>query len=229
MIRFRKQFKWIVALCGLSLLAAWPLYSIERRHDLDVALIAAIRIHDTRSVVSLLNQGADPNAQGALRKQDLDLPLLQRLYDRITGRGPRPIIRTALHLALGNPLNNANETIPPENAALIKALLDRGADPNFPNEDGLPPLLSAASLGEYEIATLLLDRGVDVESKDPEGRTALMMAAYEGDCKMLTLLIQHGARIDTRQRDGYTARDNAIHFRHPEAAALLKNAGAGKP
>src|SRR5262249_16233550 len=155
----RKQTKWIAVLCGFSLLTALPLTLIVRQHNLraalqqerDAALIQAIYAQDLSGVVSALDQGADPNPQGRYKK-DLDRPSWGRMLTIMTGSKTRPNTRSALNLALGNPLNNANEIIPPENEEIIRALLDRGADPNCPNEDDFPPLLSAASSAKYKIA-----------------------------------------------------------------------------
>ena len=46
-------------------------------------------------------------------------------------------------------------------AEVVKLLLDRGADPNLPSEDGDPPLPDAAESGHVEVVNLLLEHGAD--------------------------------------------------------------------
>lgn len=90
--------------------------------------------------------------------------------------------------------------------AMMRALLEVGADPTLPNGDGSTPLMVAAGLGttspEEEAGTeveavesvkLLLDRGADVNAVDSNGDTAMHGAAYGNFPAVIQLLAERGA------------------------------------
>jgi ankyrin repeat protein len=60
---------------------------------------------------------------------------------------------------------------------IISVLINRGADVNLANDDGLTPLMVAAQAGaEAEVVQLLRAAGANLYAKDNEGRTALDIA-----------------------------------------------------
>jgi ankyrin repeat protein len=63
--------------------------------------------------------------------------------------------------------------------ALVKLLLDRGADAESKSSNRFP-LVIAAEKGHWNIAELLLEGGADMESQDSfcEGMTALLSAIH---------------------------------------------------
>ena len=94
-------------------------------------------------------------------------------------------------------------------AALMRLLLELGADPFIPNLDNTTPLMAAAGLGtaapeeeggtepEALIATqLLIDLGGDVNAVDVEGNTAMHGAAFGSFPTVVQLLADHGADIN---------------------------------
>ena len=60
-------------------------------------------------------------------------------------------------------------------AASVRLLLDRGADPNTRNDAGATALMWA--VGDLETTRLLLDRGADVNARSGDGRTPLFIAS----------------------------------------------------
>ena len=92
--------------------------------------------------------------------------------------------------------------------ALMKLLVELGADPKLANADNCPPLLAASGVGvtapgeepgtEAEaLATVawLLDRGADINAVDDRGETVMHGAAYKIMPKIVTLLDSRGADI----------------------------------
>ncbi|OWT42519.1 Ankyrin repeat protein [Pochonia chlamydosporia 170] len=73
--------------------------------------------------------------------------------------------------------------------AVVKLLLDKGADVEAKDEYGRTPLSLAAWNGHEAVVELLLDRGADVEAKDEYGRTPLSLAAKNGHEAAVELLI----------------------------------------
>ncbi len=66
------------------------------------------------------------------------------------------------------------------NAALVEDLLDRGVDPDDPQENGFTPLHGAAASGNRELANLLLARGANGSLHSAGGRTAADLAREHG-------------------------------------------------
>ncbi|RPI53072.1 MAG: ankyrin repeat domain-containing protein, partial [Acidobacteria bacterium] len=90
--------------------------------------------------------------------------------------------------------------------ALMKLLLELGADPLLPNFSGTTPLMAAAGLGTTEpleeageevealqAVKMLLDLGADVNAIDRNGDTAMHGAAYAAYPSVVTLLAERGA------------------------------------
>jgi ankyrin repeat protein len=79
---------------------------------------------------------------------------------------------------------------------IVKLLLERGADPNLP-EEGIAPqgqgLYSAVCNGHFEIAELLLERGAYPNPEVESSADALTMAIRSDDKKMVELLASYGA------------------------------------
>lgn len=82
------------------------------------------------------------------------------------------------------------------NAAMVRFLLDIGADANAETAYPLPPLVNAASHGHAEIARLLLEHGTDVNVEDASGNPPMHWAVTRGHGDILQLLLGHGARVD---------------------------------
>ena len=78
----------------------------------------------------------------------------------------------------------------------MKLLLERGADPNLP-EEGIAPhghaLYSAVSNGHYEIAKLLLEHGAYPNPEVESSADALSIALMNSNEKMVELLCSYGA------------------------------------
>jgi ankyrin repeat protein len=97
--------------------------------------------------------------------------------------------------------------------ALMKLLLQHGADPFIATANGDTALTAAGGIGWVEGVTyerspqenveaigMLLDLGLDPNAGNHEGRTALMGAALKGRNAAVQLLVDRGARLDARDR-----------------------------
>jgi ankyrin repeat protein len=142
----------------------------------------------------LLDHGADPNARAKDNTLTRTIFTMQWFYEA----GCTPFIRAA----------QSSDT------ALMRLLLEFGADPFMTTDNGDTALTAAGGIGWVEgvtyersvkenveaIRMLLDDLGLDPNIANKEGRTPLMGAALKGRNEVVEMLVAHGARLD--QRDG---------------------------
>jgi hypothetical protein len=113
-----------------------------------------------------------------------------------------------------------------ENEALVRLLLDRGADVNAKDNDGWTLLRWAAVEENEALVRLLLDRGADVNAKDKYGWTVLRWAAAEENEALVRLLLNRGADVNAKDNDGRTALRRAVDEGHEAMVRLLLDRGA---
>jgi ankyrin repeat protein len=94
--------------------------------------------------------------------------------------------------------------------AVVRLLLDRGADVEAKAEDKWTALIWAAILGHEAIVRLLLDRGADVEAKAGNGRTALTLVASLGYEAVVRLLLDRGADVEAKDGGGLSPQVGAM-------------------
>ena len=131
----------------------------------------------------------------------------------------------------GAKVNPDNVSNPPltsaRNAALVKLLLDHGADVDARDAAGATALWYASDLDDASIASMLLAHGADVNAVDlASGDTPLIRAARHGRREIVSMLIAKGADPSVANFAGQTAFDVAGDGYHPKTLAVL-HAGAG--
>ena len=187
-------------------------------------LLALIRV--------LLDRGADVGLQVK------EVPPIRRNMLRVTGSlswvdftGQTPFLTAALSADL----------------AVMRLLLEYGADPYVSAFGGTTPLMAAAGVNwvvdqtydegpaaRLEAVTLCYELGMDVNAVNSMGLTALMGAANRGSDDIITFLVDKGARLDAKDNEGRTPlawAEGVFLATHPAAPkpgsiALLKKLGA---
>ncbi|KAL3882577.1 hypothetical protein ACJMK2_028907 [Sinanodonta woodiana] len=84
----------------------------------------------------------------------------------------------------------------------VKRLLDRGADINTANVDGLTALHQACIDDNLDMVEFLVDNGADVNACDNEGWTALHATASCGFTEIARYLLEMGASVSAVNNDG---------------------------
>jgi len=153
-------------------------------------------------VRTLLDYGADPN--GRIKDNTLTRTIftMQWLFED----GATAFVRASQS----------------SDVALMKLLLEYGADPKIPTANGDTALTVAGGIGWVEGVTyewskqanvdamrMLLDLGLDPNAANKEGRTAMMGAAIKGRNEVVQMLVDRGARIETRD-GGSRDTDNSV-------------------
>ncbi|KNC83936.1 hypothetical protein SARC_03830 [Sphaeroforma arctica JP610] len=113
-----------------------------------------------------------------------------------------------------------------EKEKMVRLLLERGSDPNVPDQDQASPLHIAAAFAQPEMMKLLLDHKADVNIPGQRNWTALHDAAFGGATNVIELLLQAGADINSRNLGKDTPLHSAVAQDMVEAANLLLTSGA---
>jgi uncharacterized protein len=126
--------------------------------------------------------------------------------DTALGDGATPLIRAAFS----------------GDVAVMRLLLEKGADPKKTLKDGSSVLMVAAGVGyrdkftrgteadALECLKVAMATGLDIGQATTRGETALHGAANRGADTIVQFLVDHGAKLDTKSRQGYTPLDIAL-------------------
>ena len=110
---------------------------------------------------------------------------------------------------------------------MVKLLVERGAEVNVNDRDGITPLMRAITLRDLRMVKLLLDAGAKIDVTDYRGHTALTHAILRSDADILKLLITRGAKTDIVTAMGTTSWSIAQRMR--EAALVMPERLHDKP
>ena len=110
----------------------------------------------------------------------------------------------------------------------IDYLVERGADINTPDSQGLTSLMIAIKGGNYDLVSSLLKHKADYDAVDSDGWTATMHAAYLNEPKMIRLIAGgYGADLDLVEKlSSSTALGLGAQKGQPLALVALLDSGA---
>lgn len=132
---------------------------------------------------------------------------------------------------------------------VMHLLIEHGADPKIPSNEGVNALMVASGLGwagnfsvttgesSYAVVKYCLELGLDPTPQDVQGFSALAGAAWRGQNDLVRLLVGNGAKLDVRTSRGWSVTDMAmgpslrtsVPMKHPDTAELLVSLGAPPP
>ena len=109
-------------------------------------------------------------------------------------------------------------------ADMVRLLIERGADVNTANTEGVTPLMWGA--GDADKVRLLLAKGAKVDVRTELGRTPLLMAAtYAGNVEAVKLLLASGAKPNDSDQFRETPLTSAAKRGDGQIAEILIAAG----
>lgn len=174
-----------------ALLIAAGAHVDARNHYGVTPLVLASRNGNATIIRQLLKAGADPN--GAVRGDETPLMFASR-----TNR-----VDAVNALLSGDAKVNSHEdwngqtalmwAADAGQAAVVRALLDHGADVHARSHSGATALLFAARHGDLDTVKALLEGGAGVNEARPDGATPLLCAVINGHADLVDFLLAKGA------------------------------------
>jgi ankyrin repeat protein len=108
----------------------------------------------------------------------------------------------------------------------IAFLLDKGADIDKANPQGLAALHAAARQRDSDTIAFLIEKGADVNARDSDGWTPVMHAAFRNHAPSVMALAKAGADLEATAPGGFTPLSIAIEEGKFIAVKALLDAGA---
>ncbi|MCC2646264.1 MAG: ankX 2 [Rickettsiaceae bacterium] len=109
---------------------------------------------------------------------------------------------------------------------LVGLLLEKGANPDTKDDQGIPMLLKAISTNNEEFVNLLKDKGAQTIYSKTEYDNFLYKATLTNDRDLMIYLLEQGASPDTRDYNGIPILINAEATHDEEFVKLIKSKGA---
>lgn len=196
------------------------------------ALMTAVRLGATQLVYLLMEKGADCEAQDcngntalmhAIQKGNIELAMcLTEEASSIhipNSAGEIPLI-SAIRLSGKND----------DEAALVKLLMQKGANFNAQDCNGNTPLLLAIQKGNNELAMSLTEEASSINIPNNAGETPLIAAIkycyLTGSPKLVYLLMEKGANCKAQDSDGNTPLMHALQKGNTELAMHFVDIGS---
>ena len=108
--------------------------------------------------------------------------------------------------------------------AVIKCLVEHGANVNAISDTGSTPVRSACFMTHLDIVSYLVENGADILRPNYNGGTCLINSVQS--VQLCLYLLQHGASVNTRDIQNKTALHYAIQEHRFETTKLLLEHGA---
>lgn len=181
-----------------------------------------------------LDRGADPNARNTAQDTPLIVAAASNHYEatqRLLEFRPRPEgdarIPADVNAARENGATALHFACTRGNEAMVRLLLEHGADPDAQNNSKDTPLIVAADAGHLSVCERLIQRGAKASMGRQNGATALHVAAGRGMLDIVRLCLDAGrVPVDVMNNDRETPLLVALARGRLDVARALLEYGA---
>jgi ankyrin repeat protein len=195
----------------------------KQRTDLGSSMYYASLLGLPAVVSSLMNSGADINAQGGAYDSALQVA---------SWRGHTKTVQLLVDLgadvdAQGGECGSALQAaLLRGNTKIVQLLVDNGADVNAQGGAFDSALQAASHIGDTKIVQLLIDKGANINAQGERHGSAVQVASWGGHTKTVQLLVDLGADANA-QGGHHNSAIQAASFRgYTEIVQLLVDNGA---
>lgn len=189
-------------LSAAAVAACLPRFALAGAYD---DYFKAVKLDNVKQVRTLLERGIDPNTVEEERGETGLILALREDAARVF-----ELLLNTRDVDLNARARNGDSALMiaayKGNVQAVKALLDKGAEPN---QTGWAALHYAAAVGNNQIVQMLLDHSAYIDAESPNQTTPIMMAARGGHILTVKLLLDEGADVTLKNGAGMTALDFA--------------------
>jgi len=159
------------------------------------AFLQKVAEGDAAHVTLFLEAGIDPSVPNATKRTALWIAVERKqpeVLKALLAGGVAPNEKNAPPMEAGKTI--VFEAVDSGDAALVRTLVEAGADAKRANEYGVPPLAEAARVGNLAICETLLKAGADPNAA-PGGFPLLYGPVNEDHLDVVRLLLASGAKL----------------------------------
>jgi uncharacterized protein len=182
------------------------------------AFLQKVAEGDAARVTLFLEAGIDPSVPNSMRRTALWIAVERKqseVLKALLAGGVAPNEKNAPPMEGSKTI--VFEAVDSGDAALVRALVEAGADARMANDYGVPPLAEAARVGNLEMCQILLKAGADPNAA-PGDFPLIYGPVNENHLEVVRLLLASGAKLGEHK----TALVEAAQT--PEMRALLEAA-----
>lgn len=190
-----------------------------QNEDKETALMIATEYGEKEIAKLLMEKGADVNLQNVSGETAEILEEKYRIMNEEKYMKSLEIIGKSEKDLIVNAIENGNEE-------MLKALIEKGANVNFQDEDGNTALMLAIEREDEKTAKLLIENGADVNLQNKNGITALMLAMNDDKVEVVEKLIENKVYINFQDNSGRTALMMAVSYGNMKMIEKLIENGA---
>jgi ankyrin repeat protein len=165
------------------------------------AFLQKVAEGDAAHVTLFLEAGIDPAAANSTKRTALWIAVERKhpeVLKALLAGGVAPNEKNAPPMESGKTI--VFEAVDSGDAALVRILVEAGADAKRANEYGVPPLAEAARTGNLEMCEILLKAGSDPNAA-PGGFPLLYGPIGENHLDVVQLLVKSGAKLGENKAD----------------------------